>query len=663
MPTFRSTHPIDFDLYDKDTQNVLYIEDVSDQQLTLQITNRATEQITLNTLSGAAGANNHHFVLRFRPGTISAASLSGANAMTLADDTATNWQLAGPEQDSEGMDVLYLKSTVTSLVLTPDVTLNLVFNNVGASATEGPRGTRVELQCRNMAYASSGTAIDTNREIHLSIVNHRGKKDMPLFVGFVGDNGVLNDGRTTSTLTLRLSNTLVYDNTNPDLSTLTFKHNTDPTLRSRLIISFDTGPVAEEWALGTDAEVAAITITQPAGWHLEVPQAGQTPEWVLYPDSEDQLLTGKNGPGTQYIDLALGNIITAHPTGHTNIYIRYENVPGYWDGQKVQIIDKRPLILNGQKVGIGTNNPNGTLELFGSSSNAKLKFGGTGGDVHHVSSARDLVLNSAKGEFNFRQTDYNSASSYTDVLTVSNGKIGLGTEPDTPLTLMGNGGTYPVGITQNQVGGSATFEITTCDGARQLATRLLLRGNSDTANIEFYRGARGSEQLSVFIEGSNGKVGIGTNTPREALEVQGRIRDQAGFVMPAGGIIMWSGSISEIPDGWALCDGNNNTPNLSGRFIVGYQNGNTDYGQVGNTGGQNQVTLTINQMPAHNHDLKDGQGGDNTGSIKGDNSPNLSGQDRARDWYNSTNLMKNTGGGQPHENRPAYFVLAFIMKQ
>ena len=42
-----------------------------------------------------------------------------------------------------------------------------------------------------------------------------------------------------------------------------------------------------------------------------------------------------------------------------------------------------------------------------------------------------------------------------------------------------------------------------------------------------------------------------------------------GAVIPTGGIIMWSGTIANIPTGWALCNGTNGTPNLQDRFIVG----------------------------------------------------------------------------------------------
>ena len=38
---------------------------------------------------------------------------------------------------------------------------------------------------------------------------------------------------------------------------------------------------------------------------------------------------------------------------------------------------------------------------------------------------------------------------------------------------------------------------------------------------------------------------------------------------PSGVIVLWSGSIGSIPAGWVLCNGNNGTPDLRNRFIVG----------------------------------------------------------------------------------------------
>jgi hypothetical protein len=39
--------------------------------------------------------------------------------------------------------------------------------------------------------------------------------------------------------------------------------------------------------------------------------------------------------------------------------------------------------------------------------------------------------------------------------------------------------------------------------------------------------------------------------------------------IPAGLISLWSGSVASIPDGWVICDGNNNTPDLRNNFVVG----------------------------------------------------------------------------------------------
>ena len=66
-------------------------------------------------------------------------------------------------------------------------------------------------------------------------------------------------------------------------------------------------------------------------------------------------------------------------------------------------------------------------------------------------------------------------------------------------------------------------------------------------------------------------------------------------VLPIGGIIMWSGTIGTIPDGFGLCDGTSYTrtdgagsiasPDLSSRFVVGSSGDGTGDYQTGSTGG------------------------------------------------------------------------------
>lgn len=68
-------------------------------------------------------------------------------------------------------------------------------------------------------------------------------------------------------------------------------------------------------------------------------------------------------------------------------------------------------------------------------------------------------------------------------------------------------------------------------------------------------------------------------------------------VVPSGGIIIWSGSLAGIPDGWVLCDGTLGTPNLTDQFVVG---AGLTY-NVGAAGGSVSVVLSQAQLPAHTH--------------------------------------------------------------
>ncbi len=121
--------------------------------------------------------------------------------------------------------------------------------------------------------------------------------------------------------------------------------------------------------------------------------------------------------------------------------------------------------------------------------------------------------------------------------------------------------------------------------------------------------------------------------------------------VPTGAILIWSGSVNNIPDGWALCDGTNGTPDLRDRFVLG---AGLSY-SVGAVGGEQEHTLTIAEMPSHNHTVqfthwKDGGGGDTVTDPINPNSGNL---------YIPTSY---TGGNQPHNNMPPYYSLCYIMR-
>ena len=65
----------------------------------------------------------------------------------------------------------------------------------------------------------------------------------------------------------------------------------------------------------------------------------------------------------------------------------------------------------------------------------------------------------------------------------------------------------------------------------------------------------------------------------------------------SGMIIIWSGSTANIPTGFVLCDGQNSTPDLRNRFVVGAGN---NY-NPGDTGGSADATLVSHSHTVNNH--------------------------------------------------------------
>lgn len=148
------------------------------------------------------------------------------------------------------------------------------------------------------------------------------------------------------------------------------------------------------------------------------------------------------------------------------------------------------------------------------------------------------------------------------------------------------------------------------------------------------------------------------------------------FLVPSGFIGMWSGT--EIPEGWYLCDGTNGTPDLRDRFIVGSGN----IYSIDDTGGSNSVALTVSQLPSHSHSATDAgnhshtlnsigtvEGSSYTGFRAGEGVGLYASSSKTRGTYvespksgTHTHSITSTGDDQPHENRPPYYALAFIMK-
>lgn len=151
-----------------------------------------------------------------------------------------------------------------------------------------------------------------------------------------------------------------------------------------------------------------------------------------------------------------------------------------------------------------------------------------------------------------------------------------------------------------------------------------------------------------------------------------------GDALPIGAVIMWSGGSASIPANWKLCNGENGTPNLKGRFIIGYDPDDAEYDAVGKTGGNKTRTLVADNIPQHSHTFAGTteDAGEHSHTIKAGNGTSGGGADKGDNDDNSAYI--NPAGIHAHEFsgttssfgkinpdaidvRSPYYVLCFIM--
>lgn len=473
MAAFRRSHPLSFSLLDTDDQPVLAIvEDPTGQDMRLEVTNDASQTITLAPIDPTTGPSSH-LQLSFRPGTL---PLDWVDRLSVA--TPAGW--TGEVSKAPDGTVSVALTAAEQREIKANETVQFGLHDIGADGRGGTRGTRVQLRYAQMYYPDEPSALDGTRVQYLSLINRRGQKQIPLDVGFIGFNTILSDGRSTSPLRLRIVN----------LSSLPI-----PLVpsgqegASAFILSFETqkpGAPVDEWALGTPDQLKSIVVTAD-NWVAAPPtEEGQSLAWRLTTPTQIAIAPDDD------IHIAVDGLIGRPPSGHTTLYLHYENIPGYWDGYLTATIEKGPLICRDvtlpdgsvdSRVGIGTAAPEGKLQILHTPQDAN---------------GNAVIVGPTTGA-NLRlgyHTDYSWIQSHGSK----------------PLAI------NPVG---NSVGIARTAPEATLDVARGSAAggTAIFRGTQRFSHFNYSTGEdtyiRGGQAASnVYLNDTGGNVAIGSTDPQ-----------------------------------------------------------------------------------------------------------------------------------------------------
>ncbi len=217
-----------------------------------------------------------------------------------------------------------------------------------------------------------------------------------------------------------------------------------------------------------------------------------------------------------------------------------------------------------------------------------------------------------------------------------------------------------------------------------------------------------TRNLDVIVkrdESITGNLTVGKDLRANNFYASGNFYLDNYILIPPGTIIAYAGVVNpNPPEGWLLCDGHEVSiaqypdlynaigdtyhfignhedgrtfmlPDLRGRTIIGVGTGRVYPGgsvyltdrELGDAGGEEQHTLTVNEMPSHSH-TSNANGGDNgTGLVFDNDTGTTQTTNDSPNEHNIVNppialIINNTGGGQSHNNMQPFFALNYLIK-
>ena len=239
----------------------------------------------------------------------------------------------------------------------------------------------------------------------------------------------------------------------------------------------------------------------------------------------------------------------------------------------------------------------------------------------------------------------NGAPNFPDGLTVTG--IVTATVSNSTLGTLSVTGNATVGGTLG-VGGTLTYEdVTNIDSVGLITARSGMK-IGPTAGVAGTFFADGSYVTAGIITATNVSVASSVT----AATFHGNGANLTGIQgIPSGVIMMWSGAADAIPSGFVLCNGQNSTPDLRNRFVVGA----TDTYSVGATGGATSTNAVLGSVVVYTGtEDNPNQVQDASSSYNGINNKN------SRDRHQHGTDINHTHSNIP--TLPPYYALCYIMK-
>ena len=175
--------------------------------------------------------------------------------------------------------------------------------------------------------------------------------------------------------------------------------------------------------------------------------------------------------------------------------------------------------------------------------------------------------------------------------------------------------------------GGSSSEFLKADGSVDTNTYLTSSGGNTTydfaasasaANVKLTLTGSDSTNDDVLITAGNNVTFTSVTSSGFTINSAaggGGSGNQGNDSVAVGSICLWSGNVSNIPTGWVLCDGQNNTPDLRDKFIIGAKQDDSGVaktnieGSLTQTGGSKDAvavthdhgTITSSNEGSHGH--------------------------------------------------------------